>query len=258
MKRLLLLMLLVGVSGCTSLPTPDMAPDSPHLSVVTYNINWGCPRPANVLHFLADSDADLLMLQVTHTQWEQLLRAHLGARYPHSHFVDSGGAGGIAIMSKYPLRSPQTLDNDVGWFPALHAIPQTPLGDIALLNLHLKPPLNNRGRPAWSELLGWRQTHRREVGDFFRQLDTSPTIVAGDFNEHEDRGAAKALRQLGYEDALRGFDRKSDTWVWRLAPGIVLNNRYDHIMYQQLRCTGAQVTPVPASDHMPVHAVFVR
>jgi endonuclease/exonuclease/phosphatase family metal-dependent hydrolase len=254
----MLIVLIACASGCVSLPPADMTPAATHFSVVTYNINWGCPQAENMLRYLDDCNADILMLQETHAQWERLLRAQLGGRYPHSHFVESGGAGGIAIMSRFPLRSPQILRSDVGWFPALHATAETPLGDISLLNLHLKPPLSNRGRPAWSELLGWRQTHRREIADFFRQLETSPTIIAGDFNEHEDRGGASALRQLGYRHALRGFDRKSDTWFWRVAPGVILNNRYDHILYQHLSCTGAVVTPVAASDHLPVHAVFAK
>ena len=61
-----------------------------------------------------------------------------------------------------------------------------------------------------------------------------------------------------YTDALSLFDRRSDTWVWRVMPGITLNDRFDHVLFRgDLRCTGARVSRVRASDHMPVLAVFV-
>ena len=64
--------------------------------------------------------------------------------------------------------------------------------------------------------------------------------------------------QAGSTDALSLYDRHSDTWFWKVLPGVTLDDRFDHVLFNRhLHCTGARVTQVNASDHMPVFAVLV-
>jgi endonuclease/exonuclease/phosphatase family metal-dependent hydrolase len=133
--------LLVFLMGCVPQRRPDFAPTEPNLKVITYNVNWGFVQPQRVVDFLAGADADIICLQETHSRWEAVLKARLGTRYPYCAFRDSPGAGGIAIMSRYRLRDVRVIEPNDGWFPAILADALTPVGEVQILNVHLRPPL---------------------------------------------------------------------------------------------------------------------
>ncbi len=260
MRLLLFLLPLVLLVGCASLPEPALAPAAPTLRIVTYNINWGCPNPNQVAQFLLESDADVICLQETHRQWELLLHNQLSEIYPHGSFHSFGGAGGIAFMSKYPLSNVRLLDPDAGWFPALIADIKTDLGPVQILNVHLRPPLNDNASASISAYFESTKIHQKELAHFLESADlNTPLIIAGDFNENEHRMAIKELLNDGFTDALSLYDDKSTTWSWRTSSGFTLKNRYDHILFNKhFHCTGAEVVDVRASDHRPVVAVLVN
>jgi endonuclease/exonuclease/phosphatase family metal-dependent hydrolase len=260
MKPIPALLTMVLLVGCASLPEPDLAPSEPALRVVTYNVNWGGPNPEQVAHFLLHADVDLICLQETHRQWEAFLKSHLANSYPYDSFHSSGGAGGIAFMSKHPLSNVRLLEARAGWFPALIADVKTGLGSVQVLNVHLRPPLDDDASVTVSAYCESPEIHHRELACFLQSADVdAPLIIAGDFNENERRKAVRGLLRDGFTDALSLFDRRSETWSWRLFPGFTLKNRYDHILFnRQFHCTGAKVVNVRASDHRPVLAVLVR
>ena len=244
--------------GCASLPEANFYPDVPHIKVVSYNVNWGFVKPENVADFLSDIDADVICLQETHHYWEVFLKKRLGEKYQHSVFEERGGAGGIAIMSKYKLENVKLVEPKSGWFPSLFAEVQTPIGLLQFLNVHLKPPLSNEGSVEISAYYRTPNIHIKEIKEFTAITDfTKPLVIAGDFNENESGNAVQWLRDKGFVDALSVFDPYSKTWEWKISSGVKLKNRYDHIMFSKgLNCTGARVAKVDASDHMPVIAVI--
>jgi endonuclease/exonuclease/phosphatase family metal-dependent hydrolase len=249
------------VAGCGGTPdraTAPTAPDPAGLRVVSYNINWGSPAPERVVAFLRETGADIVCLQETHAPWEILLTGQLGAMYPHRKFVSSGGAGGIALLSRHPLREVRTLEAGAGWFPALRAEVDTPSGMVQVLNVHLRPPLSDRGSATPSAMYQAPKIHRAEMVGFLAAMDrTAPLLIAGDFNEEEGDGAVRELIDGGFVDALSLFDRQARTWEWSLVSGVSVRRRYDHILFNApLRCVGARVGEVQASDHYPVVAVF--
>jgi len=124
------LMMVVLFAGCTSLPEADFSPDRPFLKVITYNVNWGFVEPQNVVDYICKADADIICLQETHSHWEAFLKGQLTECYPHCVFKEWSGAGGIAIMSKYELHNVKLIAPAEGWFPALLADTQTPIGFI--------------------------------------------------------------------------------------------------------------------------------
>jgi len=213
-----------------------------------------------VVSFLAAEDADILCLQETHPQWESILRRRLDQRYPYTRFVNSSGAGGSAILSRYQLENVRVLEPTAGWFPALLAEAETPVGRVQILNVHLRPQLSDRGSVTPSALYYSPEIHRAEMDSFLAATaDTLPLLIAGDFNENEGQGAIAALVEAGFVDALSLFDRRTDTWNWTVASVIELSDRFDHLLFRPpLACTGAAVRRVEASDHMPVVATFVR
>ena len=117
-NSILLLISALCISGCKTHPQAIFQPAEPHIKVVTYNVNWGFVNPSNVIDFLAQSDADIIFLQETHRYWQAALESQLTEAYPYRVFREFGGAGGIAIMSKYKLQSIKLIEPNDGWFPA--------------------------------------------------------------------------------------------------------------------------------------------
>jgi len=243
-----------------ALRAADLAPTGPHLNVVTYNVNYELDHPEAVAAFLSDCGASVICLQETHARWEAILRTALKEDYPHGTFHEWGQAGGVAVMSRYPLRNIRLLEPTAGWWPALLAEVETPLGSVQVLNVHLKPPLAADGCVTVDAYCRAPDVHLREVAGFLDEVDRdSPLIVAGDFNENQTGKAVRWLQEQGLTDALSIFDQRSKTWRWKTLLGIVLNDRFDHILFNRaLMCTGATVENVTASDHRPVRAVFVE
>ena len=258
-KYILTLLIIIFACGCASLPEANFNPNVPHLKVISYNVNWGFVKPENVANFLREVDADIICLQETHRYWELFLKNRLGEQYRYSVFEERGGAGGIAIMSKYKLEKVKLVEPKSGWFPSLFAEAQTPIGLLQFLNVHLKPPLSNEGSVEISAYYRTPDIHMKEIEESFAVTDpTKSLIIAGDFNENENGNAIRWLVDKGFTDALSVFDTYSKTWEWEIFSGFKLKNRYDHIMLSKgLNCTGSRVIKVDASDHMPVLAVVI-
>lgn len=258
MPRLFLALVLACAVGCRTAGVPDFSPAAPHIKVITYNVNYGCARPAAVRDYLACSGADVICLQETNRRWQDALRA-LRPAYPHSYYLDSGRAGGSAILSKHPLSGVEALPNTNGWFPALTACAATPIGMVRFLNIHLHPPVTEQGQVTVAAYVSTSGVRRDEIERFMKRIDRKyPTVVLGDFNEGEDRAALGWMRANGYSNALSAFDRSTPTWSWRTKL-ITISKRYDHVLVDpKLKCTGARVANVGASDHEPVEAVLAK
>ena len=234
-------------------------PTGPHFSLLTYNVNWGAADPAGVLRAIALADADIVCLQETTPVWERHLRPRLADTYPHIEFRHWPGAGGLAVFCKQPLRHKAFVTRKVGWFPGWVVVAGTPAGDVQVMNVHLRPPLSDRGSASVGAYYSTRKVRLQELRDLFPHLDPDlPSLVAGDFNEKESAPGVSWLIEQGMADALSQFEPGAVTWKWPVAYGAVtLKGRYDHILCSKhLRCVGARVLPVEASDHLPVLAVF--
>src|SRR5688572_2704906 len=125
----LLVLCLLGAVGCAGRRSPEPMTGA-HLSVLTYNVNFGGPRPDLAVQAIAEANADVVCLQETNPAWERMIRDALGERYPHVHFRHEPGAGGIAMLSKWPVSSVDYHRADAGWFPACIATVQTPAGPV--------------------------------------------------------------------------------------------------------------------------------
>ncbi len=263
-QALVLVLLAVGLSGCATRPRfrPLERPQAAHLALMSYNVNWGGRGAERVVAHIRRSNPDVVCLQETHQPWQKLLVARLGQVYPHRVFKHWGGAGGLGLLSRYPIIQAELLPPSAGWFPALLCRVQTPLGTIQLLNVHLRPPITEQGGVSASAYFASRKTRLAEVKAFLARTDPKlPLVITGNFNEDEQ---GKAVRWLldhhRMADALSQFDERALTWEWPLLSGAYrLTDRYDHLLIsQQLTCVDAKVTYVDASDHMPVEAVLCR
>jgi endonuclease/exonuclease/phosphatase family metal-dependent hydrolase len=244
------------VSGCLPLRKPE-EPSGPHFSALTYNVNWGAPGPDLAAKAIEQADADVVGLQETTPAWERLLRPRLGAAYPHMRFRHDAGAGGMAVLSRWPIQDVAFVRSKAGWFPGWIVRVETPVGPVQFLNVHLRPPVSERGSVGPGPYVSTKAVRKREIRELHARLESElPTIVLGDFNEDDSGSAVAWLKAQGMKDALREFDRRTNTWQWRTRY-VTLRDRLDHIFYSShLRCLSARVIKEGASDHFPLMALF--
>jgi endonuclease/exonuclease/phosphatase family metal-dependent hydrolase len=159
------------------------------------------------------------------------------------------------VMSKLPIEQIDDLPAK-NWFPAQRIVLSSSLGRLQVLNVHLRPPISDRG----SAVSGYFTTppvRAEEISTFAAALDKSlPTLIVGDFNENERGRAAQWLSKNGYKSALPEFQPDAQTWRWRTSY-IALTGRYDHLCYNaQLTPLRVEVRQAGRSDHLPVIGVF--
>jgi len=231
------------------------AEDVEQLKVLTYNVNFG-RTDAVVIKILDSLDADIVCLQETTADWEALIRNNLSQKYNYIAFKHCCRAGGLAILSKFPVIKDEYLNNEVSWFPAWVFTVKTSLGEVQLLNVHLKPGINEKGKVGFlaKEFFKAQKTHILELEQFMKFLKPDiPTLILGDCNENDKGKGLKWMKKnKGFYDSLRAFDKHSKTWEWGF-----LRGRYDHILHNSnLRCVCASVFHCGRSDHFPVSAIF--
>lgn len=227
--------------------------------MLTYNVNWGAPAPDLAVYAIRESEADIVCLQETTPEWESFLRRALQAEYPFMHFRHPAvrAALGSAFLAKYCSTEVAYIPSDSNWFDGSIRFFHTAAGPVQVLNVHLCPPVSDPGSFGVSGYFGTGDDRLREMERFTAPLRPNvPTLIVGDFNDHENSPVMDWLADKRYQNALSQFDRRSLTWRWRY--GLVsLRRRMDHIVYSPaLHCYTAAVVPAGASDHFPVVAVF--
>jgi len=251
------------LSGCAHEPTRAARPPGQEaaLRVMTYNVNFGIPGDGPTLAAIEAGKADIVFLQEINTAWERALRARFADAYPHMAFYPRGGAGGIGIVSRLPIRAQRLIapEGD-GWFPALRLVLDSPLGPVQVLVVHLRPPVSDGGSFISGHFTA-PAIHEREIARFAETLDHGlPTLVVGDFNEEEDGRAVAYLARAEWrmKTALPEFAPDRPTWRWPTSFG-TFERRLDHIVYDfRLEPLSVEVIEAGRSDHLPVVGVFVR
>lgn len=238
--------------------------------VLSYNINnvaaYSPTRRRQILRAIFTSGADIILLQETNQAWEDLLRDDATAlQFQYNYFHHPGtndrAAGGIAILSQYPLENVKILNfsRDVNGsvFPALICQVKIPIqsststttnhATINIANIHLRPPVNLDGS-AWfdtarltepirinevKELIQRTQSERTPTTYNNSEQSTPLDIIAGDFNEGDMAGALSYLASLGYIDTLQQHvPRHKETHTWPFMRNMcLLRKRLDHILW---------------------------
>jgi len=250
-------------SGCSHSPERQPAEPGPRpaLRVMTYNVNFGIAGDGPTLAAIESGKADVVFLQEINKPWEASLRATFGAAYPHMALYPRGGAGGIGVMSRLPIRAQQLIprEQDGGWFPALRLILDSPLGPVQALVVHLRPPVSDGGSFVSGHFTA-PAIHEKEIALFCQSLDRNlPTMVVGDFNEEEDGRAVAYLARAEWQmkSALPQFAPDRPTWRWPTSLH-TFERRLDHIIYDvRLEPLNVEVMEAGRSDHFPVVGVFV-
>ena len=106
-----------------------------NINVLTYNVNYSFINE-DVVNILDSINADVVCLQETNKEWEQIIRTGLKDKYPFINFRHNGRASGLAILSKYPIIKTNLIRNNPGWFPARVVTIKKDQDTIQLLNTH--------------------------------------------------------------------------------------------------------------------------
>jgi endonuclease/exonuclease/phosphatase (EEP) superfamily protein YafD len=229
------------------------------LALMTYNVNYANPDPDRSIDAIAAADADVVLLQEITDAWRIRLATRLARQYPHRTFHPAR-AGGLAVLSKREIRSDQLLPPPPGgFFPAERLVVASPLGDVQILHVHLRP---NVDRGDW--IRGWQTTppvRRREIETYHAKLAPGiATIVAGDFNELPSGLAVEFLVKQGF---ARIPTTGPTTWhhVIDVAGARVsaLSLDIDHVVIDAtLAPSDARVLDAGTSDHRPVVVTLTR
>jgi endonuclease/exonuclease/phosphatase (EEP) superfamily protein YafD len=223
---------------------------------MTYNVNFGLGGDPETLAVIAGARTDLVVLQETTPDWEQALRARLGAEYPYMAFRHCCRAGGLGVLSRYPFDEREYLVPKHGWFPAWRLVVHSAIGELQVLAVHLRPPVSDSGS-VLSGYFSTPATREAEIEAHFPHLDRAlPTLVAGDFNEGAGGRAVAFLERRGFRSVLPELGGAQDTWRWNTSIGTV-RAQLDHLMYDhRLVALRAAVVPRGGSDHYPIIGVF--
>jgi endonuclease/exonuclease/phosphatase (EEP) superfamily protein YafD len=252
--------LLAILTGCQSARPPEIAV-RPHFRLMSYNVNWGGPAPELAVAAIRREQPDVVCLQETNAEWERYLRGQLSKDYPHMAFRNSKlrAGGGLGFLSKVPMKEVAYIPSNTDWFDGWIMSFATSAGSVQVLNVHLRPPVSDRGSFGASGYLFTDDDRQREIKRFHAQARGDlPLIIAGDFNDGENSGVLRWLKTKGMQNALPEFDSSTPTWQWRTSL-ITLKRRMDHIVYPpDFYCYDAKAIRTGASDHYPVVAVFGR
>ncbi|HLT39651.1 MAG TPA: endonuclease/exonuclease/phosphatase family protein [Enhygromyxa sp.] len=259
------LLLALWLTGCASdrveaseqRPRHDPALE---LSVLSYNVNYGLAGDPSGLAAILDAGTDLVLLQETTPEWEQALRGSVAVTetWPHLHFHHCCGAGGLAILSRWPVAELEILDppNDPdAWFPAARAVIATPSGPLEILDVHLRPPVKTAEQGWLGALSSTPAVRKAEIQHYLPSLAPElPTIIAGDFNEGDGGSALDVLAEQGFVDVLAQLRVRGHTWRWG-----GLRARLDHVLVDhELEPIRAEILDAGRSDHLPLRVVVRR
>ena len=256
--RIATLLVLVGCASGGD-PTPPLPEGAVRLRVMTYNMNFGVAGDRAGVAAITAAHPDIAVLQETNAEWQAALRG----TFPHERFQHpktAWAAGGLGILSKWPITAIDELTSDGGPFFAWRIVVDAPGGPLQILNVHLHPPMDIESGSWVIGYFSTRSNREREARDHVAKLDkTLPTIVAGDFNEEDEGRAVAIFSERGLANALPRFRPDADTWQWPVG-ATTLRFRLDHILYEEarFRAVAADVVDKGRSDHAPVWADLVR
>jgi endonuclease/exonuclease/phosphatase family metal-dependent hydrolase len=236
-------------------PTPGV----PNFTVMTFNVHRYMSSDESTVAEIGARNADIVSLQEPTEAWKQVIEARYRQQYPYMLFAPRDDAGGLAVLSHFPLvdRGVISIPGDPGaWHPAWYVLVETPAGPVQVLNVHLRSMFEGDSN-FLSNYLSTGHDHTYEMSVFMEgKLTGVPMIITGDFNEGPSGKAVKWTEDRGFQDAVPIFDPDATTWQGdAIAKGVKLN--IDRVMFDSaFDPLDAWVEPKVGSDHRAVIAWF--
>jgi endonuclease/exonuclease/phosphatase family metal-dependent hydrolase len=243
--------------GTTPLTPRDPDPGAFHFVLETYNLNSDEGGDPATLAALGQADADVICVQEVTAPWLDAIQGRYAARYPHRAFkIDpGGGAAGLGILSRFPIRDGGWRPGPNTWHPSWQHLVDTPHGTLSILNTHLRNATGGNGDTIQS-YLRTDEDHLFEIKELTaRCTAVLPTIVVGDFNEGTSGAAIRYLEQNGFQNILPLYHPGQPTWRYKSTVGGQFTQTLDHILFDvSFESLNAWVVNAGGSDHLPVLA----
>lgn len=150
MRRVLPLALGLLMSvGCVWFGREPRAPrpGAFHFTIATYNLNNDDGANPWTLDAIRAAESDIVCLQEVTELWRVSIESRYGASHPYRSFKvdEGGGAAGLGILSRFPIRDGGWHAGPSGWHPAWHHLIDTPNGTFKILNTHLRMVTGQHG-----------------------------------------------------------------------------------------------------------------
>jgi endonuclease/exonuclease/phosphatase family metal-dependent hydrolase len=228
-----------------------------HFAIATYNLNNDDGANPYTLDAIGLTNADIVCLQEVTELWRTAIEARYVGSFPYRLFKidEGGGAAGLGVLSRFPIRDGGWHAGPNGWHPAWHYLVETPNGTFKILNAHLRMATGQHGNALQSYLRS-RTDHEFEIRLFLSQnTDAVPTLVVGDLNEGSRGAAVRYLERSGFRNALPLYHPEEPTWRYRRWLVFQFTQELDHILFDaSFVPIDAWVVEGGASDHLPVVA----
>jgi endonuclease/exonuclease/phosphatase (EEP) superfamily protein YafD len=223
-------------------PAGTQAGGGDSVGLVAFNLLGRNQRHAEVMAYLREQDADIVLLMEVQPHWKQQIES-LNDIYPHQHVVPRPDNFGIALLSKTAWTDVRTefFGSEVPSIAAQFELDGRPW---MFIGTHPVPPGSQRAAAARNEQLA-------TIGDFAGQ-QTMPVVVAGDLNLTNFSPYFRDLLAAGrLRDSRQGFGVQA-SWQPRL-PLVAIP--LDHcLISRQWHVSERRVGPHLGSDHRPVIA----
>ena len=186
--------------GLVSIPAAPSGPDAAIVRILSWNLQGAASATGDPMATLRASDADVVALQELSRELAEIMQADPGLteRYPYAALVPRGGAGGLGLLSRFPIiaassqRDPavqevelQLVDRRLTVINAHPFAPAFPIRPPVPFPIAYDPALRD------ADILEIRESIDQAIAEGRR------LIVLGDFNVTD--------REPGFDDLSRGL-----------------------------------------------------
>ncbi len=223
-------------------PVMERTAHNSSLRVLSFNLWWENKKHDQVLEYLQNSGADVIVLVEGTPEWMEKLKP-LQSIYPYSMTQPEIDYYHGLIFSKFPITMKKSVP--MPGSPATLAELQTPHGPITVIGIHTPAPMR-------LQYFRMREKHITMLAAL-AQKQKNPVIITGDWNATP---WSYTLRDFVKHSGLKlaASIPAANTWLLPI-PGFGLP--IDHIFashHFQLRQTG--IGPYLGSDHRAIWADF--
>lgn len=207
------------------------------LKLLSINLLTQNKNHDDVLSLIKDNEPDVIVALELGSEWKEAFLS-LEETYPHKFAKSRNDNFGIGIYSKRPFKGTVEYIGD-------HAAPiiLAEFSDFILIGAHPTPPVGGK--------------FAQQLNDYIARIssissaETSPVILAGDFNATLWSTTLNALIDSGFRTA----NRKGLAWTWSTSwIRLPFAMQIDHIFLRGANVEKFQVLQHIGSDHFPIMA----